>query len=268
VAQFFAFFVVARAALLPLFRVVADVVVPAQATAHARAARVERWAGQLYKLLWHSFVTFVPLVVLRGNRWWPPGFAEDPLLVFEGYPDVPPAPWVTELYLLQIAYYIHATLVTVIETRDRPNFAQMCVHHSAVLLLLVVSLFIQNNAKFGIVVSWLHDVCDVPVCLTRLTVDLPLVAPVAVCYVLLMGCFVFFRLIVLPKMVLLAAHGCFASGVVKSQDAVAWWVTTPLLCTLVVLHIVWFFELVGMFATYFRTGQRTDSNETEKHKAH
>lgn len=165
-----------------------------------------------------------------------------------------------------MAYYLHATLVTVLETRDRPNFIQMACHHSAVLLLLSVSHFVQNNTRYGTVAGWLHDVVDVPVSVTRLTVDLPSAAPALVAYFTLLACFVFFRLVVYPRHVFLAAYECFASGVVKPQDAVGWLVTTPLLAVLVILHVIWLYELIMMGMNFFRTGTRADTNESHTKK--
>lgn len=164
----------------------------------------------------------------------------------------------------QIGYYIHGTQLTLTRTRDRPNFIQMCTHHAAVLGLLVTSYFLQNNARLGTIYGWLHDVCDVPVCLTRLTVDLPFALPAAIFYAWLMVFWIFFRLYVYPvRTVWAGVIKCFTDGWIRWEDAYGWSLTGPLLCTLVVLHWIWFRELVAMGSVYLRTGKREDTDQNE-----
>jgi len=253
-----------RIALLPLFLRVGDAMLPrTKWPAAERRARVDRFAGQLWKLLYHSAVTVAPLVILHGQGFWPPwSSASDMRLVFENYPHVPQLPWLREFYLFQIGYYIHATQLTLTRTRDRPNFVQMCTHHAAVLGLLVVSYFLQNNVRLGTIYGWVHDVCDVPVCLSRLTVDLPHAAPTAFFYATLMVSWVYFRLFIYPvRTVWAGVVQCFRDGWVRWEDAYGWTLTSPLLCTLVVLHIIWFRELVQMGSVYLRTGKREDTDQ-------
>jgi len=257
-----------RLTLVPLFAMLGHKLISTEKYHGAEhEMRVQRFAGQLWKVLFHSTVTIIPLVILRDQLWWPPGRG-DPSQVWVNYPYVPQLPWLREYYLFQLGYYLHAMIVTLIQ-KSRPNYIQMTVHHVATIGLVSVSYFMQNNVRYGTLVFWLHDVCDVPVCLTRIFVDLPWIAPIAISYFWLMIFWVYFRLWVFPvKTVWMVVVDVFTEGWVKREDSYGWPLTTSLLVALIVMHIIWFWELCGMASVYFRTGKREDSTDAHGNIAH
>jgi hypothetical protein len=208
-------------------------------------------------------MTAAPLWFLRNEPWWPPGLG-DPQRLFDNYPLTPPVPVLREYYMFQLGYYFHALFVTLMQ-RGRPNYVSMTVHHMATIALISCSYAVQNNYRLGTLVFWVHDVCDVPVCLTRLAVDLGSTPATAVFYFLLIGCWVVFRLLVFPLSVIRAvSFDAIRLGWVPWPEAYAWVPLTLFMLLLLAMHILWFAELCGMARTYFKTGRALDSTETDK----
>ena len=254
----FAVLTVSRVALVPLFHRLGDRLIPKDVS--KREMRVQRFAGQLWKTLYHTSVTVFPMWAFRGQSFWPPGFAGAEAL-FEKYPYTPQVPYLREFYMVQFGYYLHAFVATLMQ-RGRPNIVEMTVHHLATLALIFVSYFVQNTPRFGVSVMWVHDVCDVPVSFTRVVVDLSWTLPTAVSYVLLMASWLVFRLYVFPfRLIYASSYECFHKGVVRFSDAYSWIPLTGLLIVLVFMHVQWFIELAGMGKVYLKTGARVDSTE-------
>jgi len=259
----FAGLTVSRVALVPVFAVLGRQLMPRQRWGSEHEMRVQRFAGQLWKVLFHGSVTVLPLLFLRNEPWFAPlpGFG-DHSKIFTNYPYVPPVPWLREYYLFQLGYYFHALVVTLLQ-RGRPNLVSMTVHHAATIALVTVSCFLQNHLRLGTLVFWVHDVCDVPVCLTRLVVDLGITSLTYICYFTLLASWAVFRLVVFPVFVVKpVCFDAFRFGWVAWRDSYACAPQTILLCLLVVMHIIWFSELLNMFRVYKRTGSTTDSTET------
>jgi len=254
----FSFLTVSRVCLVPLFQGLGDVLIPKDKD--KRDVRVQRFAGQLWKVIFHGSMTVAPMFILHGQPFWPPGFG-DAHDIFENYPHTPQIKYLREFYMVQLGYYMHAFVATLMQ-RGRPNLVQMTIHHMATLALVFVSYFVQNAPRFGTLVLWVHDVCDVPVSFTRLVVDLSWSAPTGISYAILMIFWVIFRLIIYPfRLLYITSFACFRSGAVKFSEAYAW---IPLLCLLyllVIMHWQWFFELAEMGKVYLKTGARIDSTE-------
>ena len=229
------------------------------------SARVERFAGQFWKLLFHGTMTIIPLVILRNQTWFPPGF-EDRQKAWEDYPLTKPTPWLREYYLFQLGYYLHAMQLTLIQS-SRANFVSMVVHHIATISLVVSSYLWIHVLRFGTQIFWLHDATDVPVCLTRLVVDLPWMALTASSYFLLMVGWIGLRIVIYPfDCVKAHVYDAIAQGWVKSEDAKGWWLAQSLEVVLVVMHWMWLGELAGMARTYLKSGKSADSTQEHSKK--
>lgn len=259
----FAFLTISRIVLVPLFAMIGESLVPHSKWHGERELHVQRFAGQLWKAIYHSVVTIAPLWFLRNEPWWPPGLG-DPKMLFVDYPLTPPVPVLREYYMFQLGYYFHALFATLMQ-RGRPNYVSMTIHHMSTIALVSCSFFVQNNPRLGTLVFWVHDVCDVPVCLTRLAVDLSSTAATAVFYVLLIATWVVFRLAIFPLSIIRAVSwDAIHEGWVPWPEAYAWIPLTLFLLLLLCMHFQWFFELLGMARVYFATGKALDSTETDK----
>ena len=254
----FAALTISRVVLVPLFQKLGDKLIAKDKD--KREMRIQRFAGQLWKVNFHAMMSILPMFILNGQPFWPPGFG-NAFDIFENYPYTPQIKYLREFYMLQLGYYLHASVATLLQ-RGRPNIVQMTVHHMATLALVFVSYFVQNAPRFGSLVLWVHDICDVPVSFTRLVVDLSWALPTAISYVLLMLCWVVFRLYVYPfRLLYITSYTCFKTGAVKFSEAYAWIPLLFLLYLLVFMHWQWFFELASMGKVYLQTGARVDSTE-------
>jgi len=115
----------------------------------------------------------------------------------------------------------------------------MVIHHVMTIVLIVYSYFLNGLVPYGTTILWVHDICDVPVCLTRLLLDFNTIIPTAISYFILMGCWVVFRLLIYPFILIpqVLYYG-------------------P--------HLGWFKELFGMANVYFKTGNAKDSTDETK----
>ena len=255
---------VSRLLVTPLFAALGRRVLSKEKYGDQHECRAQRFAGQCWKLVFHTIATIVPLVIMRGQRWWPPGFAEDASAGFANYPYTPRVKHQREFYMFQLGYYMHAFVAT-LKQQHRPNYVEMTVHHVITIDLVVYSYFVNSMWNYGSQVFWVHDVCDIFVCLTRLLLDFDCIVPTAISYTILMVLWVFYRLYVYTFVLVpqICIHG------IRKH----WFDTTHfpglrfnigLLYGLAIMHYIWFKELLGMAATYIRTGAAKDSTDENK----
>jgi len=110
------------------------------------------WQCLYYILSW----TFVASYVLRSD------FYYDTLFIFEGdFPNQPLPPVVYAIYLLNIGWYLHGLygLFTGLEVVKK-DFVELLIHHIITISLLYFSMMV-GYWKFGVLVLYTHDLCDV-----------------------------------------------------------------------------------------------------------
>lgn len=246
--------------MAPLFERLGNSLISADRWGAEHKPRVQRFAGQLWKLLYHTSAVIAPLCILRNEPWWPPGFG-DSTKIFENHPHTPQVPGLREYYLIQLGYSLSALMLTLMQ-HGRSNLVSMTIHHSATIALVAVSYYIQNAHRFGATVMFIHDLTDLPVCLVRLVVDLSATAPTAVFYFVLLASWAFWRLYVFPfRVVWVSSWGCFRDGFVKWEEAYGWVPLSAMLFLLCIMHVLWFFELITMGKRFVATGNREDSTD-------
>lgn len=225
--------------------------------------KVQRFSVQLWKLLYHGFVTVLPLYLFRGQKWWPPGFG-DSFTVFENYPFTPVSPWMREFYMFQLGYYIHSFVYTLMQT-GRADLVFMTVHHLAAFALIFMSYFIVNGLRIGILVLFVHDICDVFICSLRIVADSKASKLIVVCYPAAMIVWFIYRLVIFPTQIIsVPIYNVFFEGDVKWEDNYSQIPLTLLLILLFVMHIIWFIELLQMGTKYFKTGCTEDATALHK----
>ena len=266
---------VGRICAMPVGRWLARVITRGRATQQQQ----QRFSAQLWKVLYHSWATAAPLVIMhRGQardlaatggaltpatKWWPPGVG-DPQAMFDHYPFVPQNTPLNVYYLVQLGWSMHSLFVTLLQA-GRGGYLTMVVHHMATLLLVSGSYFVQNNMRLGTEVFFVHDVCDVPVSVTRMLLDVGLTTPTAVSYLVLMPTWFVFRLVLFPFCVIRnVSVRALREGWVAWNEAHGWVPLTAGMLVLVVLHVRWFVELFNMGATFIRSGSMEDTTESTK----
>ena len=265
---------VGRICAMPVGRWLARTITRGRATQQQQ----QRFSAQLWKVLYHSWATAAPLVIMHRARaaevaatghptpatsWWPPGVG-DPQAMFDHYPFVPQNRALNVYYLVQLGWSLHSLFVTLLQA-GRGGYLTMVVHHMATLLLVAGSYFVQNNMRLGTEVFFVHDVCDVPVSVTRMVLDVGLTWPTAVAYLVLMPTWLVFRLVLFPFCVIRnVSYRALRDGWVAWDEAHGWVPLTAGMLVLVVLHVRWFVELFNMGATFIRSGVIADSTESTK----
>eukprot|EP00727_Mastigamoeba_balamuthi_P012711 m51a1_g8062 putative longevity-assurance family protein (365) ;mRNA; f:142157-143580 len=251
-----------RVALVPLFEALGRNFISKTQWAHEWESRVQRFGAQLWKLLFHTLMVALPLALFGATEWYPPTLAGcSAEALYAGYPHVAQVPWLREFYMAQLGYYVLTTAATLLMPW-RANFAEMMLHHAAAFTLISVSYFVQNNARLGSLVLFVHDVCDIPICFTRCVVDSQHRRVTAAGGAVMLGTWAWFRLAVFPLGVMrLASVAPFVEGAVRWGDAHAWGPLTALLCVLLALNAHWFGEMVRMVLHMQRTGKSVDTVE-------
>ena len=223
---------------------------------------VQRFAGQLWKFFFHSTVSIIPLIIFHGQPWWLPGFGGVADLTFEKYPLTPAVSGLKEFYMFQLGYYLHSIVITLLQI-GRPNLVSMIVHHLATTALVSVSYLVMNTPRFGVLVMFVHDICDVFICTLRIIADTKLSFLVMIIYPTTMIVWAVFRLYIFPfKIVYSCAYTCFTNGYVDFNIAYSWIPLNCLLFLLIAMHWKWFFELLQMGTKYLKTGATDDTTDS------
>ena len=138
----------------------------------------------------------------------------------------------------------------------------MITHHMATQLLVFGSYFIQNNIRLGTEVFFVHDICDIPVCVTRMLIDIGAIKGAATAYILLLITWIVFRLVLFPFSVIRnVSFSSLKNNWVKWEDANGRIPLSLALFILLILHIKWFAELCKIGTTYLHSGIASDTTE-------
>jgi len=88
-------------------------------------------------------------------------YFEKPLALYDEFPNTTTTPAFVFFYLLQVTYYMAATIQHIDGTEERrKDFWQMLIHHFATIALVAGS-FNVGLFRIGTIVFLFHDVCDV-----------------------------------------------------------------------------------------------------------
>ena len=265
----FSFLTITKVVLIPLFRGVGRLLISKEKHGERYEMKVQRFSVQLWKFIYHTSMTILPLYLFKNEKWWPPGPGEN-FRVFENYPYTPVAPWMREFYMFQLGYYIHSFVYTLMQT-GRADLVFMTVHHIAAFELIFMSYFLSNSLRIGVLVLFVHDVCDIFICLIRIVADSKFSSLIIVTYPVAMIVWFIFRLAIFPTRIIYVAMYTIAMQTdMKWEDAYAEVPLTLLLIVLFVMHWIWFVELLHMGSKYLKTGCTEDTtalhkNEKEKY---
>ncbi|CAL8070760.1 unnamed protein product [Calicophoron daubneyi] len=93
----------------------------------------------------------------------------DPVLGKEDVADVPLQSDIVLVYALQFAFYVHSVYATLYMDVWRKDSAAMMIHHGVAISLIVFSFF-HHFIPVGVLVFFLHDISDVLLEFTKVTV--------------------------------------------------------------------------------------------------
>lgn len=221
------------------------------------------WRAASHTILW----TLSLYVVLCGNR---NSFFTQPCTVWDGvmwnpnlYKEQQPLD-LQLLYVVQMAHYLHGTYATLFLEAWRSDTFALLLHHVVTLSLLTFS-FIYRFMRLGVLVLFLHDISDVLLELTKLSVYFQRqhgkISKLnqrlsTVGFILFTGSWVLFRLYWYPLKVLQASTWCvfLSPGCV---DGTLFLASNSLLWALQGLHIYWF-SLILILLYKILTGKMSE----------
>jgi hypothetical protein len=157
--------------------------------------------------------------------------------------------------LILMSYHTGALLVHIFDTRKN-DFLEMLLHHSVTMFLYGFS-YMFNIWEPAVVIAYLHDVSDIPVCLTRLFVETDYKKLTVIWFLTNAACWFYVRLLVFPQLV----YTIWVTPVDLGH-----WCVLPIyvfmLSCLVVLHAYWFYMFVYIFyIQVFKKGYSKMSTE-------
>jgi len=131
-------------------------------------------------------------------------------MMFEGLPYTKQYPYAVLFYMVQFGRHLHTLVDYCVYKWRAPKFWEMFLHHSMAVFLIFFS-YLVNGLRCGILVLFVHDPCDVFLCLGRLIADFKKQpqALKAGNFVLLVATWLFFRLYAFPKCIVGSAFSYF-----------------------------------------------------------
>ncbi len=155
------------------------------------------------------------------------------------------------LFMASLGYHLHSTIYHCFFVERRGDFAEMLLHHSLTLWLMVLS-YIDGYSRIGLLIVFLNDVPDIFVYLTKCLGDTPYVKTSVISYACLLLTYGYFRLVVFPASLLPSL--LFESNF----SPVGRFLYIGFLSCLTLLHAYWYTLLMRIGLNLARTGSRRD----------
>ncbi|KAJ6215983.1 hypothetical protein RDWZM_010483 [Blomia tropicalis] len=168
-----------------------------------------RFSESMYNHLFYLFAFILSAMVVYQN-----GYLTHPERIWQGYElgeHVPTLVWA--VYTMEAAHYLHCLFAVQFINSWSTDSHILFLHHIIALMLITISYFIRTY-RIGVLVLFLHDVCDIIMDGCKMLIKLRLQNPLAIklvdigrnCSFLLFVAFWFtFRLYYFPIVVLYAA---------------------------------------------------------------
>lgn len=161
-------------------------------------------------------------------------------------------------YIYEMCFYT-LELLTIFYEPKKKDFIQMVLHHISTLVLMMASSR-KKLMKFGLVIMPLHDVSDpiLEFCKLENYTNDKIVANVG--FLVFTCSFLFMRLFVYPKYVLMSAY----SALFKNKPLPSEIVIAVLLACLQIMHIIWAKFILAVLFKLIKTGHAQDAREKIK----
>ncbi|KAH8849977.1 Ceramide synthase 1 [Schistosoma japonicum] len=209
------------------------------------------WKGFWFLIMW---LFSLKVVILSGRTDF-----QYPLRAFRdikfevGFFDIPTPPDYYWLYTLQLGFYLHSLWSVFFMDAWRKDSSVLVLHHCLSLILLESSLLLRLH-RMGVLVLFLHDICDVFLEVGKVNVYLrirhgktyPIHMTIAnMFFVLFTISWVFLRLYLYPLKVLHATSwGVYISLVGRESRGFLFF--NSMLWGLFLMHIYWFMFIIRM----------------------
>ncbi|KAF4652642.1 hypothetical protein FOZ61_009555 [Perkinsus olseni] len=222
------------------------------------AAKVERFSNSVYKLFVHLSFSLVLFFVLQDQPWLPPVMGGHGSTVYcwtNGFPFQPPVPALTKTYQAVIGYLMCECATHMIRERDRPDFTELMLHNSLVLLLTVCS-YLGNYVRMGSLVMLSNFAPDVVVYTAKSLVDTPWSGGILI-YIPLALSYFYGRLYIFIGY-LFRSVWIEAPRMAPEEIQEYWSFLVTLLCVMLVMNTYWFVMILKIGLFILSTGQSRD----------
>ncbi|CAM9192043.1 unnamed protein product [Ectocarpus sp. 13 AM-2016] len=221
--------------------------------------KIDKFKEAAWRLVVYMSLVIYGLRVASGKPWF-----KDPELVWEDWPLGNGIDGLDQFYHVAMGVYWHFILFQFWDTR-RSDFAQMLVHHVATISLLTFS-WLLSLVRIGTLIMLCHDVADIFMETAKLfnysqkRYHWCHLAADGFFFVFA-GVFGFSRLYIFPKYLVLSVWRTAVLSEVMRHFF------TGQLCTLLVLHVFWFYLIMRMVYMFVFHGVEEDirsDNEQEE----
>lgn len=210
-----------------------------------KLSELQRFRETSWRFLFYLLAFWAGLYVIWDKPWlW------DTKHCWYGYPLQHVSADIWWYYMLELGFYVSLILSLFMDDK-RSDFWQMVVHHVATLSLVVMS-WTANMVRVGTLVLCVHDAVDY-------FLEGAKMAVYCKCSTLRDGLFVAFAVVwVLTRMIFYPfwiLRSTLFEGHVIIGMANVYYAYNGLLCTLQVLHCIWFYMIVRMVYFYVIKGE-------------
>ncbi|BFY98161.1 hypothetical protein BsWGS_01201 [Bradybaena similaris] len=165
-------------------------------------------------------------------------------------------------YMVEGAFYI-SLLLSLFTDHKRKDFTEMVIHHMATLLLMGMS-WINNFVRIGTLVLLVHDAVDSWLEVAKVFKYIGYDKICEALFFVFVVTWVVTRLIIFPFRIIRSTMFEALPGL---EDVQVGWLTmytvyNILLCTLQVLHIIWFYYICIVVLDAFRGQMKKDSRSS------
>lgn len=167
-------------------------------------------------------------------------------------------------YVIETGFYIAASMSLCIDVK-RKDFKEMIIHHISTIGLLLLS-YTDNFFKVGSLILVLHDPCDVLLHFAKIAKYVNYQRLTDTLFVVFSISWFVTRLIIFPFKILIPCifHSPFVSCS-TCHIPYLYYIITGMLCSLQILHVIWFGYLVKAIKVVLTEGQikdaRSDTDE-------
>jgi hypothetical protein len=166
-------------------------------------------------------------------------------------------------YACDMAYYTYAIPYCILVETKRKDFWMTFMHHIITVILIGYS-YALGFTKVGVVIMFLHDVCDPLLELAKLTKYAKFESLTNSFFVLFMLTWIVMRIVYYPLWVIRSVLFECYDAVLGKPDVTEfphWQLFSGMLITLWVLHLIWTYTIVKIAVSALTKGAANDPRE-------
>ncbi len=232
-----------------------------------REEKGDKAAKYIFKISYFCGINVVGYMVLKDAEFLPPSLlgSGDSFFSFKNHPYVETWSSLRYYYIISLSYHFDSFMVHIL-AKPRKDFGEMFLHHFVTICLLVFS-YISNYIRVGSLVLFIHDIAEIPACLTKMLVDLKGVTTLLLSSVTwLMISWFYTRCYIFPVDIIYRA--CYL-GTLSSVEPCLFTGIKIFICflsSLAFLHYYWYYLFIKMISHFAVKGEAVDLQVADHRK--